>query len=102
MGIAPIDLDIKYDWPYRYGWYYYCYDSKLYSGPPRDYNAKNTQFNNVKNKIIVIFDKIKRTLKFIVDGDDKGESFTNIPLDKPIVPVVTLLSKEDSVQSINC
>ena len=70
VGVAPIDLDIKSDSPYKYGWYYYCYDSKLYSGPPHDYNAKNTQFNNVKNEIIVIFDKIKRTLKFIVDGDD--------------------------------
>ena len=102
VGIAPIDLDIKSGQPYKYGWYYYCYDSTLYSGPPYNYDAKNTQLNKVKNEIIVIFDKIKRTLKFIVDGDDKGESYTNIPLDKPIVPVVTLLSKEDSVQLINC
>ena len=102
VGIAPIDLDIKSDSPYKYGWYLYCENSTLYSGPPYNYDAKNTQLNEVKNEIIVIFDKIKRTLKFIVDGDDKGESFTNIPLDKPIVPVVTLLSKEDSVQLINC
>ena len=102
VGIAPIDLDIKSSSPYKHGWYLYCENSTLYSGPPNNYDGKITQINKVKNEIMVIFDKTKRTLKFIVDGEDKGESYSNIPLDKQIVPVVTLCSKEDSVQLIKC
>ena len=102
VGVAPIDLDIKSDSPYKYGWYYYCVKSSLYSGPPYNYFSKKTIFNKVKNEIIVIFNRIKGSLKFIVDGQDKGESYTNIPLDKPISPVVTLYDQEDSIQLINC
>ena len=40
----------------------------------------------------------KRTLKFIIDNEDKGESYTDIPLDKPISPSVLLYEKNDSVE----
>ena len=45
-------------------------------------------------------DMSKRTLKFIVNNEDKGESYTNIPLDKPISPVVFLYDKNDSIEII--
>ena len=50
----------------------------------------------------MLFDGIKSSLKFIIDGDDKGVSYTNIPLDKEIAPAVTLYDKDDSVQLTNC
>ena len=42
----------------------------------------------------------KRTLKFIIDNEDKGESYNNIPLYKPIAPSVLLENTNDSVEII--
>ena len=44
----------------------------------------------------------KRTLKFIINNEDKGDSYTDIPLDKPIVPAVLLYDKDDSVEICEC
>ena len=40
----------------------------------------------------------KRTLKFIINNEDKGDSYTNIPIDKPLFPAIWLYSKDDSVE----
>ena len=40
----------------------------------------------------------KRALKFIIDNEDKGESYTNIPIDKPIYPAVILHDTNDSIE----
>ena len=40
----------------------------------------------------------KGSLKFIIDGEDKGEAYKNIPLDKPLYPSVLLFFKDDSVE----
>ena len=40
----------------------------------------------------------KRTLKFIINNEDKGESYTDIPMDKPIYPAVCLDNTNDSVE----
>ena len=40
----------------------------------------------------------KRTLKFIIDNEDKGDAYTNIPLEEPIYPSVFLYYKDDSVE----
>ena len=39
-----------------------------------------------------------RTLKFIINNEDKGDSYTNIRVDKPLVPAICLYSKDDSVE----
>ena len=44
----------------------------------------------------------KRTLKFIIDNEDKGESYSNIPIDKPIFPAIILYNKDDSIEIIKC
>lgn len=44
----------------------------------------------------------KGTMKFIIDNEDKGESYTGIPLDKPLVPVIFLYDKDDSVEVTKC
>jgi len=43
----------------------------------------------------------KRALKFIIDNEDKGESYSDIPIDKPIFPAVLLYNKDDSVEIVN-
>ena len=41
----------------------------------------------------------KRSLKFIIDGEDK-DCYRDIPLEKPIFPSVLLYNKDDSVEII--
>ena len=102
VGVAPIDFDInssKYD---NCGWYFYCYNSTLYSGPPHKYSGKGTNLSKVNDEIIVVMNMKKRALKFIIDNEDKGESYTNIPIDKPLFPAVCLYHINDSVEILEC
>ena len=39
----------------------------------------------------------KRTLKFIINNEDKGNSYINVPIDKPIFPSVLLYNQNDSI-----
>ena len=40
----------------------------------------------------------KRALKFIINDEDKGDSYTNIPINKPLYPAVFLCYKGDTVE----
>ena len=44
----------------------------------------------------------KRTLKFIINNEDKGDSYTDIPIDKPLFPAVLLDEKNDCVEISEC
>ena len=44
----------------------------------------------------------KRTLKFIINNEDKGDSYSNIPIDKPLFPAVFLYYTNNSVEIIEC
>ena len=105
IGAAPIDFDINSS-SYNCGWYLDCNEfysnPVLYSGPPHNYSQRATNLPKVKNEVIVIMNMNKRTLKFIIDNEDKGDSYTDIPIDKPIFPAVLLYSKNDSVEIIEC
>ena len=39
IGVAPSDINQNKDNNKKCGWYFRCYDSKLYSGPPHNYNG---------------------------------------------------------------
>ena len=47
-------------------------------------------------------DMNKGSLKFIIDDEDKGEVYTNIPLDKPLTPAVLLKDTNDSIEILEC
>ena len=106
VGVAPIDFDINSSSYESCGWYLYCHENYniplLYSGPPYNYRGKATNLNKVKDEIIIVMNMKKRKLKFILDNEDKGESYSNIPIDKPIFPVVLLYNKDDSVEIVKC
>ena len=102
IGVAPIDFNINSSSYSNCGWYLYCYDLTLYSGPPHNYSRKGTNLNKVNDEITVIMNMNKGTLKFIINNEDKGDSYTNIPLDKPLAPVVFLDELNDSVEIISC
>ena len=98
IGVAPIDFDINSSTDTTCGWYLYCSGNTLFSGPPHKFNGKATNLNAKKDEIKVVLDMNKRTLKFIIDNEDKGESYTDIPVDKPLFPAVLLCNANDSVQ----
>ena len=102
VGVAPIDFDINSSNYSTCGWYFYCYDSTLYSGPPYKYSSKNSGLSKVNDEIIIKMNMKKRTLKFIINNEDKGDSYTNIPIDKPIFPAVLLCQPDDSVEITEC
>ena len=102
IGVAPIDFDINTSDFRNCGWYYYCNNSALYSGPPFNYDNKSTNLSKVQDEIIVVMNIEKRTLKFIINNEDKGESYSNIPIDKPLAPAVFLYYQNDSVEINKC
>ena len=95
VGVAPNDFDINSSDYSNCGWYFYCYHSKLFSGPPFDYENKNTNLSKVNNEIIIVMNMKKRTLNFIINNEDKGNSYTDIPIDKPLFPAILLHNKDD-------
>ena len=101
IGVAPNDIDITNSLYTNYGWYI-CTSSSLFSGPPNNYCGKESNLKVIKEEVIVVMDINKRTLKFIIDNIDKGESYNNIPIDKPLVPVIFLYNVNDSVEIIEC
>ena len=97
VGVSPADFDINKS-SFNYGWYIDCSSSCLYSGEPQNYNGKMTYLNKVKDELIIIMDMEKGTLKFIIDDEDNGESYSYIPVDKPLVPAVFLYYINDSLE----
>ena len=102
VGVAPIDFDINSSHHNNCGWYIYCINSKLYSGPPFNLCGKSTNLSKIKDEIILIMNLEKRTLRFIINNEDKGESYSNIPIDKPLFPAVCLYNINDSVEILEC
>ena len=99
IGVAPNEFEINSSIYDNYGWYYYCYNSKFRSGPPHNYDKK-TSLPNKKDEVIVIMNLNKRTLTFKIE--DKTESYTDIPIDKPLVPAIFLYHKNDSIEITEC
>ena len=75
-----------------------CNNQYLYSGPPFNYSGKGTNLSKVNDEIVLVMNMKKRTLKFIINNEDKGDSYTDIPIDKPIFPAVILYDTNDSVE----
>ena len=100
VGVAPFDFDINTSNYMNCGWYFYCYNSTLYSGPPFNYGNKTTNLSQPKDEITVVMNMKKRTLKFIINNEDKGESYSKIPIDKPLAPAIFLNNLNDSVEII--
>ena len=84
------------------GWYIRCSNSKLYSDSPQNFRDKKTKIKQIKDEIQIIMNMEKGILKLIVDNEDKGELYDNIPLNEPLVPAVLLYDNNDSVKIIPC
>lgn len=102
IGVAPSDIDVTYEIPYKLGWYYNSLDSTLCSGPPHNCNftsyCQRSSVNQGKNTIGVLMDTINGNLSFIVNYVNQGVAYERIPLDKPLVPSVVLYRDGDSAE----
>ena len=98
VGIAPNDFVINQT-SWHCGYYLECSISTLCSGPPYNYNDyKGFNLPAVKDEVILIMDMDKRTLKFIINNEDRGDQYTNIPIDKPLFPAVLLVDQDDTIE----
>ena len=102
VGVAPVDFYINTSNHHTCGWYLNCYNLTLYSGPPHKYNGNRTNLSKIEDEILLIMDLKKGTLKFIVNNEDKGNQYTDIPTDKPLFPAVLLYNNNSSVEIIGC
>ena len=105
IGVAP--SDIVQNEHRKCGWYFHCYDSTLYSGPPHSYSYKEYGLKKKKGEYVhtgdsvgVVMDTAKGELSFVVNGVNFGIAYEGIPLDKPLVPCVLLTMFGDSVELI--
>ena len=98
IGVATSDFDVNGSTWETCGWYIGVDNSCLYSGPPLNFNGAKTKLSKIKDEIVVIMNMKKRTLKFIINNEDNGDSYTNIPVDKPLYPAVCLYNKNDSIE----
>ena len=44
----------------------------------------------------------ERTLKYLIDNEDKGVSFKDIPVEKLIYPAIFMFYKNDSIEMAKC
>ena len=79
------------------GWYFYCFNSTLYSGKPHNYKNKIASSEKIIKDIFIIFDMNKGNLDFIMNNK-KIEGYIGIPLDKPLYPSILLYDKNDKIE----
>ena len=108
IGVAPSDIDQNENCNYdKCGWYFYCYISTLWSGPPHNYENKeygprkeDGKYVHTGDSVGVVMDTAKGELSFVVNGVNLGVAFDGIPLDKPLVPCVLLGCVGDSIELV--
>ena len=108
VGVTPFDINQnEYDNTNGCGWYFRCYDSTLWSGPPHDYcenvygpKREDEKYVDEGDSVGVVMDTAKGELSFVLNGVNLGVAYEGIPLDKPLVPCVILGSAGDSVELV--
>lgn len=106
VGVAPFDIDQDCRNNYRKCWWYFnCYDSTLWAGPPHNYKDKDYgvrkewgQYIKKGDTVTVLVDSTKGVISFVVNDTNLGVAYTGVPLNKPLVPCVLLKWKSDTVQ----
>ena len=96
IGIASNDFNQKSP-HWNKGYFFYCKNSTLYS---MTFSGKNKNIKKVEDEVLVELNMKTRILKFIINGEDKIDAYKDIPVDKPLFPVIILYDKDDSVETI--
>ena len=66
VGVATMDFDFNsasYETNKSYGWYYWCANGTLFSGPPHNYQYKNINLKSQRNEIKVVMNMKKKNIK---------------------------------------
>ena len=107
IGIAPLDINQNEDRNWlKCGWYFDCYRSELYSGPPHNYTKEygprkdKGEYVHTGDSVGVVMNTTKGELSFVLNRVNLGVAYEGIPLDKPLVPCVLLYHKGDSVELV--
>lgn len=97
FGVAPYDYDLYMKGkPYYFGWSLHInsntYSPTLYSDKPHNYSGESTSllcYNYYKcDEVGLIMDTNKGDLYFILNNEKPIKCYSNIPLDKPLSPIV--------------
>ena len=103
IGIVPSNInqsDIKnYT---KCGWYLYCYGT-LNSGPPFNYRNKTYHGSKIPfgSIIDVELDISKSTIKYFINGVDKGIAYEGIPQDQPLRLAIEIDRQNDSIELLS-
>ena len=106
LGVAPYDFNLYMKNPYTFGWTLHInsttYSPTIYSGPPHNYKGKNSSlscYNYDKcNEVGIIMNTKEGSLSFILNKEKPIKCFENIPLDKPLSPVVYFDNPNESME----
>ena len=99
VGVSTIDFDYNKANFDTCGYYLNLQSSpKLFSGPPFKYSYLKTNLTEVNDEIVLVMNMKNKTLKFIINNEDKGDSYANIPTEKPLFPAVILYDQNDSIE----
>jgi len=100
IGLAPKNTSlttIVYD---SSGWYIYALCGLLYSQQGdlnKPYHGSKIEGGSV---VEVIFDKVGKSMRFVIDGVDKGVAFQNMNLTEDLYPCVCICSPNASVELV--
>jgi hypothetical protein len=104
IGVCPPSIkQSQVDNSKHCGWYFYCYNGNLYSGPPQKENNKSyypTSAIRTGREVGVKMDMTNRQISFTVDGVDRGVGYTDIPTNPFLCFCVLLYNPNDSVRIV--
>ena len=103
IGIAPYDIEQSNKENHsKCGWYLNCYNGKLHSGPPTNYNDKTYHSSFSSGTIIDIELNIsKGSIRYFRNGVDKGIAYQGIPTNKPLRLAIEMYYAGVSVQLLS-
>ena len=100
VGVAPSNIDLsQYRIFEKFGYFIYCYNSHIYSGPPLKYTDHYFGSAEVK-EVSVVLDCDHGTVGFIADGKDLGVAFNGILKDNYSL-CICLSNQNESVELLN-
>jgi hypothetical protein len=101
IGVCPSSINQSQEGNYNCGWYFFCYDGSLYSGPLQSVYNKfyySTSAILTGREVGVKMDMTNGQISFTVDGVDRGVAYTGIPVNQSLFFCVLMRTQNDSVR----
>ena len=102
IGISPHNINQSdIDNYSKCGWYVNCNYGYLNSGPPFNNNKPYSSNIPVGSIIDVELNISNRTIKYFINGVDKGLAYEGIPIDQPLRLVIEMFNQGDSIELVS-